>query len=822
MARRPSDGGLIPPRESGDAGGVKSKLFPAYAAGLALAIALFPLVPLDHLLHLVWQVAVGWTAAAFAVVAVWHHRPAHRALFFLFGAGVLLNAAGILVSHLTGFSEPPTLADPFFLSLYPGVIGGTVLLIRARSRQRDWATLIDTTIITTGLGLLSWVYLLRPQLDNPLVTPLGRAVTLAYPIADIVVLGLMVRLLLGGGARNLSFRLLVAGMLCFLVADVGWASFTQLQIEAGPVYQRALEMASMSAYAFIGASLLHPSVHEMLSVGEANRARLGPGMMLGLTVASLIAPGILLLEALRGQVTDGVAIAFSSATLFLLVVARIGQLVRRLQERTEALVERNRAIRLVLDTVNEGLLRMSPDGWLAEERSAKIDAWFGGYAGPTRFVDYAARIDGDFARSFEVGLQALRDDVLPVELCLAQLPARLRAGPRAYQVSYLTVNGGDQQDGLLIVFHDVTEQLLLAQQEAEQRELVAVLHALARDRLGFLSFCDEGDQIVQQLGVGEAAERRRRLHTLKGNAALFSLEVVAGLCHAAEDAFDAGALTGPSPHLAALDQRWRTVREAVRAFVGDRARDRVELASPEIERLADDVQRGLAPAATAQRLLAWRCEPVERTFARLAHGGHLLARRLGKGDLEVEVDGGGLRLDPGRWGPLWIELVHLVRNAVDHGLETGAERRAADKPPRPRLRLSASLRPEAGLVIEVADDGRGIDWEAIRQAARAQGQPAETPADLQAALLAPGVSARTRVTATSGRGIGMAAVAARVEELQGQIAVETRPDQGTTWRLTFPATALRSHEGRFAGDEGGDRSAERDGPRERASSRLTA
>jgi HPt (histidine-containing phosphotransfer) domain-containing protein len=766
---------------------VRSKLFLAYAVGQVLAIGLFPLVPLDHWIHVAWQVAVGWTGATFAVIAVRHHRPTHRALFYLFGGGVLLNASGILVYALTGSSRSPSPADPLYLGLYPGVIAGTVLLIRARTVEKDWSTLVDTTIITTGLALLSWVFLVRPQFDHPVITPLERAITLAYPLADMVVLGLMVRLLLGGGTRNGSFRLMVAGMLCFLAADVGWATFTQLHIGAGPFAQRALEMCSLSAYAFIGASLLHPSVHEMLQPGAPGRSRLGPALMVGLTVASLVAPSILLFQALRGHVTDGVAIALSSATLFLLVVARIAQLVRRLQERTDELVERNRAVRLVLDTVNEGLLRISRDGWLAEERSAKIDAWFGGFSARTHFVDYIGRADPRFARSFQLGLQALLEGVLPLELCLDQLPADLRSGGRQYRVSYLTVNGGDQQDGLLIVVNDVTEQVLLTQQEAEQRELVAVLQALARDRLGFLSFQQEADQIVEELVVSaSAADRRRHLHTLKGNASLFSLEVVARLCHAAEDAIaEAQPVEAAAPSLEALRQRWQTLREAVRAFVGDRARDRIELSVHEIARLSEEVQGGLAPAAIAQRLLAWRCEPAERWFERLAQNARLLALRLGKGEIEVSLDGGGLSLDPEYWGPLGAEMVHLARNAVDHGFETAAERLAAGKPERPHLRFSASLDATGGLVLELADDGRGIDWEAIRRAAQAQGRPAATPEDLREALFSSGISARTEVTSTSGRGVGMAAVAARVRERNGTIEVETGPGKGTTWRLSF-------------------------------------
>jgi len=198
--------------------------------------------------------------------------------------------------------------------------------------------------------------------------------------------------------------------------------------------------------------------------------------------------------------------------------------------------------------------------------------------------------------------------------------------------------------------------------------------------------------------------------------------------------------------------------------------------------------------SSARRISGWRCEPVERAFERLATNARALARRLGKGDIEIEVEGHGLGLDPKRWEPLWTELVHVIRNAVDHGIEPAAEREDAGKSQQARLRFSASLL-ERDLVIELADDGRGIDWEAVRAAALARGLPAGSDGELLAALLAPGLTTSAVVSATSGRGLGMAAVSARVHELQGELTVETTRGAGTCWRLSFPRSTLRPYEG---------------------------
>jgi chemotaxis protein histidine kinase CheA len=139
-------------------------------------------------------------------------------------------------------------------------------------------------------------------------------------------------------------------------------------------------------------------------------------------------------------------------------------------------------------------------------------------------------------------------------------------------------------------------------------------------------------------------------------------------------------------------------------------------------------------------------------------------------------------------------MVHLIRNAVDHGLESEAERVALGKTPRPHLRLRARLEGQ-GLVMEVEDDGRGIDWEAIRRAGRKRGLPVETESDLLAALLSDGVSARETVSATSGRGVGMSALSSRVRALGGELGVVTGRNKGTSWRMTFPMSALKSEGG---------------------------
>ena len=180
-----------------------------------------------------------------------------------------------------------------------------------------------------------------------------------------------------------------------------------------------------------------------------------------------------------------------------------------------------------------------------------------------------------------------------------------------------------------------------------------------------------------------------------------------------------------------------------------------------------------------------RWEPGERVLGRLAQHAREIAVRLGKNPLEVQVDADVLRFDPDRWAPLWSSLVHIVRNAVDHGIELPDERRAAGKPPFGCLCFGAR-QTELGYRLEIQDDGRGVDWEKIRVDCQLRGYPCETRAELLEALLTPGFSTRADVTELSGRGVGLAVVADTVRELSGRLSADSEPGKGTRWVLEFP------------------------------------
>jgi len=460
-------------------------------------------------------------------------------------------------------------------------------------------------------------------------------------------------------------------------------------------------------------------------------------------------------------------------------------------QRTEELSRRNRSMRLVLDTIQEGLVSLNAEGWMASERSAIVDRWFGPAPERVKFSDYVRPYEAIFADSLELGLEQFRDGLITVEMCLDQMPKRFRALERTIGVEYEVVLIDGTFSGLLVVMTDITAELEAARAEQEQRDLLRVFECIGRDRTGFVHFLEEAEQIVGDLrGDAQLPMTRalRLLHTLKGNAAQFGASRVAGVCHDIETRLTEQGELSPSDR-DWLDMTWRSFMERVSRMVTDRSETHLEVERVEFQQVVQLVRRRQHHDDILRALSNWELDPVLPRLERLADYARALAERLGKAEIDVECDAQALRVDSATWGPFWSVCVHLVRNAVDHGIEPSEVRTAAGKSPRGNVLLSALL-DEGEFIIEISDDGAGIDWAAVIAQAAARGLPVTTEVERVEALFADGVSTRDSATDVSGRGVGMAAVRDEVRRLGGTISVDSNLHRGTTCVMRFPARAM--------------------------------
>lgn len=462
------------------------------------------------------------------------------------------------------------------------------------------------------------------------------------------------------------------------------------------------------------------------------------------------------------------------------------RLEQRVQERTRELALRNLELRAVLDNVGQALFTVDLDGKVSRERSAALDRWFPEAAPGTSLWSALEPSDPVAAGWLRLGWEELRDDVLPRELVLEQLPKQVVASGRQYAFEYRPIEGDRGLEKVLVVASDVTENNERARREAEQQDQLAMFEHAMADPIGFEEFFNESARLVETARTSaDAAEVLRALHTLKGNAAMYGLELVARTCHELEGQLvDTGTPLTASDKLT-LGEIWESLAQRYRRLTGGSQRERLELTRGELQALRHAVRTESSSAELLRLLRQLEREPAERRLARVTEQVQSIARRLGKGDVVVQTTSNGARLDPERWSSFWAAFVHVLRNAIDHGIEPPDERRALGKPERGEVRLSIE-HTGSEIVVEIRDDGRGVDWERLRARALERGMVAQTQADLEKVLLRGQISTKTSVSAVSGRGAGVAAVHAACVALGGNVRVTSNPGRGTTFRFEIP------------------------------------
>jgi two-component system chemotaxis sensor kinase CheA len=209
---------------------------------------------------------------------------------------------------------------------------------------------------------------------------------------------------------------------------------------------------------------------------------------------------------------------------------------------------------------------------------------------------------------------------------------------------------------------------------------------------------------------------------------------------------------------------------------------------PEVMAISEQVDR--LTAELRENSMSMRMLPLRTTFERFRRLVRDLGLELNK-QVELAIEGADTELDKTVIDQLNDPLVHLIRNSMDHGVETPETRRAAGKPPGATIKLSAYY-SGAQVLIRVSDDGRGLDADAIRARAIERGLiDASAPlseSDLFALILAPGFSTAQTITDVSGRGVGMDVVRRNVEALRGSIEISSHPGAGMAVTLRLPLT----------------------------------
>ena len=305
-----------------------------FAAFMALWTVFYYSVPSLHLLT--WTV-IGLGGVGAVLVGVRRYHPHTPQAWFLLAAAMLTLASGDtaynLLTDVFSQVEPfPSVADAIYLATYPLAAAGVMLMVRRRSPLRDRAALIDAVILTTAAALLLWVYIITPSVADRTQSWLGNAVSIAYPLGDVMLLAVTARLATGGALRAPAVRLLLLGVLGLTGSDVAYAL---VRLYGTWHVGSPADLGWVVFYVSWGAAALSPSMTELTEPVVRSR-RSDTTRVLPLAIAALVAPTVLMIDSLESHLRDGPVIAVTSALMFLLVLMRLflaGRQTRELDNR---------------------------------------------------------------------------------------------------------------------------------------------------------------------------------------------------------------------------------------------------------------------------------------------------------------------------------------------------------------------------------------------------------------------------------------------------------------------------------------------------------
>jgi diguanylate cyclase (GGDEF)-like protein/PAS domain S-box-containing protein len=290
---------------------------------------------------------IGLSSPIMIVVALRMWRPERRLPWVMFALGMFTFILGDVVSYnydkfnalapsifpldADGLTPFPGWADALYLAVYVFLIAGVLLLIHARDPNRDRASLVDALMLSLGVGTISWVILISPQAyaqDVPLAV---KITSMAYPVADLLLLAAAFRLAVAAGRKPTAFRLIIGAIVTLFVTDAlyAWMNlYTASGYQPGSGY---LEAGWIAFYVLFGAAALHPSMRELSEPAPDVERKLTVGRLVVLAGASLMAPALLAYEAAHGLDLDFPILIGATVLLFLLAIVRMWGLMRSQQ-----------------------------------------------------------------------------------------------------------------------------------------------------------------------------------------------------------------------------------------------------------------------------------------------------------------------------------------------------------------------------------------------------------------------------------------------------------------------------------------------------------
>lgn len=517
-------------------------------------------------------------------------------------------------------------------------------------------------------------------------------------------------------------------------------------------------------------------------------------------------------------------------------VVAFNQMIEKIQENAALLKQKTADIQAMLQNMQQGILTVVEGGVVHEEYSVYLESIF-----ETQEIAGRKFMELIFADT-SLGADALSQVDAAVDACLGQdiinfafnqhllaseVEKRMPDGRvKTLDLSWSAIT--DESDTILrlmLCVRDVTELRKLAAEASEQRrnlEMIGEILAVSQEKFQHFidsstTFVHENERIIRQYSQADSAAIAalfRNMHTIKGNARTYNLQHLTNVVHETEQTYH--ALREPdSEHT--WDQDWlmeelTRVREAIENYArinevklgrkghkGDGVSGNTMQAAPDVMagiqeslRLLERVNPGNLDELVAMRdsiyeqLRLLGSETVDALLSGALQSLPSLAQELGKEPVAVRIDDNGYRVRTEARGILQNVFMHLLRNSIDHGIEPAAERIAHGKPAAGTIDIEVGV-DQGMLQITLCDDGRGLALDRIRSIAAERGwigagQPASDE-DIAQCIFRPGFSTADKVTAVSGRGVGMDAVQEFLKREHGRIELRfTDDNKGAAFR----------------------------------------
>jgi len=490
-------------------------------------------------------------------------------------------------------------------------------------------------------------------------------------------------------------------------------------------------------------------------------------------------------------------------------------LERMVEARTSELRQANTLIKSILDSLGQGIFVFDRFGQCLPFYSRISESLFGTAPGGQNVVD-VMRLDEEEKESFQIWRESTFEDSIPFIDLVALGPQQL-LGPEGQRLSLtyfpLKLNS-DQLTGVILVATDRTAEVRAREEAERERSIAKQIMLGAQHRNQFRAFLSFATQTLRQMSQECSGSQSpnfkkdrldqwsRDLHTLKGGAATFSFSDLALKIHHAED-----ALIGVSKNQMSWTEFTSEVERA-RAIVDDWVKFHqgwlgkietegqlidertVEVSSRRLESWVRQIAHQANLSGLSQEIIeSCLLLPADELWVGLESHLMDLAHQLGKKLKPLKFSGHEIRVRPELFRDLFNQMIHVFRNAVDHGLETPQERIEQGKDEAGQIQIQfyrESQGAHTDFVVEVRDDGRGVDIDKLRERLLSQGRSDVmnwSEAQVLESIFESGVSTGNQVSMISGRGVGLSALKAAVEKMHGQIEIQTQRGRGSCFRI---------------------------------------